>query len=382
MKHSFSRLTIFILFLATLVLPLGAQAQELPQDPNANITWPPPVYVLRGEFELHGTANLPNMTNYFIEFRPLNEDLTSDEEASWLPAALPSNARVVDDVLGTWNTTVVPDGLYEIRMTLNVSSGSPVFVIVSPVRVENEPPFGITPTVPPTPTTLPTEQAIPTLVPTPTALDLTPRAEAVTGINVRQGDSTFYPVITGMAAGETAPIVGISSTGSGWYQIELPNGRRGWVAPTVVNTTGDVNNLPRVAPPPPPPPTATPTPATAANLVINSLTIAPDPPSCRETFTVTVRVLNAGTGATNASGTLLLQDIHAASGAVTASTNGGFPALNPGQTFDVVMRLTVDTFYEEAHRLTIAVDSLAQIPETNEGDNSAVRDYTLRRGDC
>src|SRR5690606_30714518 len=81
-------LLLMLLMFLLLVLPL--QAQDFDVDPNAHITWPPPVYVLRGSFELRGTANLPNQTSYFIEYRPLNDDLTSDEDAPWLPAMLPA----------------------------------------------------------------------------------------------------------------------------------------------------------------------------------------------------------------------------------------------------------------------------------------------------
>lgn len=373
---------VFLLLIVAL-LPFGAQAQGFTVDPNANITWPPPVYVLSGTFELRGTANLPNQASYFIEFRQLNNDLTVRETAPWTPATLPSPAKVVDNVLGAWNTAVAPDGLYEIRMTINVTSGSPVYVVVSPVRVQNTPPpFAITPTQVVLPTPTPFTQVLPTLVPTPTAIDLTPRAEIVTGANVRQGDSTIYPVIAGLVAGEIVPVVGLSNTGSGWYYIELPNGRRGWVAPSVVRISGDVRNLPRVAPPPPPPPTATPTPAAQANLVISSLTISPDPPRCQQTFTITARILNNGTGPTSTSGSVLVQDVYTGNGTIAASTNGGFPVLNPGQTFDVVMRLTVSVYYEETHRLTVVADSPAQIVETNETDNAYIRDYTLRRADC
>ncbi len=378
---------LVFLLLVCVMLPLSAQAQDFTVDPNANISWPPPVYVLSGAFELRGTANLPNQISYFLEYRQLNDDLTARETVPWTPATLPNAAKVVDAVLGTWNTAVAPDGLYEIRMTINVSSGSPVYSIVSPVRVQNTPPpFAITPTAVFLPTLVPTStpfsQILPTLVPTPTALDLTPRAEIVTGANVRQGDSTIYPVIAGLVAGEIVPVVGLSNTGSGWYYIELPNGRRGWVAPSVVRITGDVRNVPRVAPPPPPPPTATPTPVAQANLVISSLTLSPDPPRCQQTFTITARILNNGTGPTSTSGSVLLQDVYSGNGTVTASTNGGFPVLNPGQSFDVVMRLTVSVYYEEVHRLTVVADSLAQIVEINETDNASVRDYTLRRGDC
>ncbi|HEX2621663.1 MAG TPA: hypothetical protein VHL11_16005, partial [Phototrophicaceae bacterium] len=38
-------------------------------DPNLVITYPPAVYVVRGQVEIRGTANLPGMLNYFLEFR-------------------------------------------------------------------------------------------------------------------------------------------------------------------------------------------------------------------------------------------------------------------------------------------------------------------------
>src|SRR5687767_9759304 len=113
-------LLVGMLILMLMSMGLTAQAQTAtptvePVNPNANVSWPPPVYVLRGQFTLRGSANLPNMSNYFIEFRPLNPDATVvDEDALWTPATLPSTAAVQDDVLGVWNTTSAVDGLYEL----------------------------------------------------------------------------------------------------------------------------------------------------------------------------------------------------------------------------------------------------------------------------
>ena len=46
------------------------------------------------------------------------------------------------------------------------------------------------------------------------------------------------------------------------------------------------------------------------------------------------------------------------------------------------MRLTIDTYFNETHRLTVTADSSGQIPEINEGDNTVVRDYKLRKANC
>jgi hypothetical protein len=236
------------------------------QDPNAQIAWPPPIYVLRGEVGIRGTANLPDMVSYFLEFRPLNPDFTQAAETiPWVPATLPARGPVIDDVLGVWNTTTAPDGPYELRLVINLSSGQPVRTRLSPLRIENNPPpFAVTPTpvIIPTliPATLLPPQQLPTLVPTPTAFNLTPVAVAVTNANVRAGDNTSYPIVGSLVANQQVAVVGRSNTGSGWWVVELPDGKRGWVAPSVVQVSGDLRGLPLLSPPATPTPIASPTP--------------------------------------------------------------------------------------------------------------------------
>ena len=385
---------LLLLLILLLALPLTVSAQIVTPEPNPNasITWPPPVYVVRGEFPIRGTANLPNMTNYFIEFRPLNADLTPQSDNNvWLPAILPSTSPVQDNVLGMWNTTLVNDGLYELRLTVNVSQGTAVTQIVSPLRIENVPsPFAATPV----PTQLPTA-LIPTqppATPVPTQ-DLTPRvtiSSSPSG-NVRQGDSIFYNIITSLPTDTTARILGISNRNTGWYQIQLDNGQIGWVSPTIVTTSGDLSALPRIEPPPPPPPTPTPIPtaipATAipssqANLVAGNISLDPGQPSCAQTFTVHFDVANLGSEATTMSGTVSLVDTRAADGSQQGNTIGGFPVLQPGVTFNVSMPLTISTYYNEQHNITLVIDPSNQIPETNTGDNSRSISYTLQKGSC
>lgn len=392
------KLRLVLLIMLLLSITLTAQAQTAtpsatPTNPNATITWPPPVYAVQGQFQIRGSANLPNMVSYFIEYRPLNADLSLPaENAPWFPATLPSRAPVLDNVLGVWDTTTEQDGLYQLRMTINVQGGTPVYVLVSPLRILNELPPFVQPIATQPPVALPTLQAAtpqiqPTtpLLPTPTQFDPTPRAIATTNGNVRRGDSTVYEVISSLTVNQEVPIVALSATGSGWYQIQLPNGARGWVAPSVVQVTGDLSGLPRIVPPPPPSPTpipATATPITQANLIVQSISFTPDPPVCKGTFTITARILNNGTGPTSASASISIQDIHVASGTVTQTTIGGVPVLSAGQSFDALIPITVSTFFEEGHRVNIAVDSLNQVPELNEFDNGASKDYTLGKGTC
>lgn len=258
------RLLLLILLITATAVVSAQSIAPTEVNPDANITWPPPVYVLRGEVTVRGTANVTGMNAFFLEYRPLNEDLTpQDEDVAWLPATLPTMATVTDDILGVWDTTVEPDGVYELRLRINVTGGDPVTAEVRPLRIENEPPpFAVTAT--PFPTITPaasvTPLPLPTLPPTPTAFDPTPRVSTGLSANVRAGDSTGYPIVGDLQPGETARLIGRSSTGSGWFYIELPNGTRGWIAGGIVTVSGDVNSVPFVDPPATPTPTASPTP--------------------------------------------------------------------------------------------------------------------------
>ncbi len=77
------------------------------------------------------------------------------------------------------------------------------------------------------------------------------------GLNVRAGDSTLFPTVGQLASGEMAKVLGISSGGSGWYQIQMNNGVIGWVAPGYVELIGAAV-LERITPPVPPTLTFTP----------------------------------------------------------------------------------------------------------------------------
>lgn len=382
-----SRLAVLIL-LAVLMLTVSVSAQNStptpPPNPNANITWPPPVYVVRGQFTVRGSANLPNMTGYFLEYETLNANLSAPTPELWLPATLPNASAVQDGELGVWNTTAVPDGIYNLRLTINVQNSTPVQVVVGPLRVENTPsPFAATAT-PFVPTAVPT-QILPTLPPTPTAFDPTPRATAALNANVRSGDGTNYPVIAGLTQGESVPIVGVSSLGTGWYLVQLANGTRGWVAPTVVTVTGNIGSVPLIQPPPPPVPTAIPataTPVSNVNLVAGNYSFDPPSPKCNQTFNIYIDVANFGTQA-NGSGVIGIQDFRNADNSLQGSTIGAIPSIAPGATVKVgPIPLTISTFYNEQHRLVISLDPSNLIPETNKTDNVKVALYTLEKAAC
>jgi uncharacterized protein YraI len=366
-----------------------------PMNPAANITYPMPVYVVRDAVDIRGTVTLPTMSNYFVEFRPLVLDAIPSPEAErpWFPATLPQTQPVMDNILGTWNTFTAPDGIYELRLTINTTTGIPEYIRLSPIRVHNDVPDFLQDELAQQVVT-----AIPTLAPpasratlaaTPTPLGSgQPQLIALVDANVRTGDSTQYDGVGFLFAGESAQVVGRSSFGTGWYYIQLENGRRGFIAPSVVRTEGNMANLPVIDPPPPPTPIPTntpvntPTPVTSANLVISDVEVSPIRPVCNETYILSVIIKNEGTGATSTAGTIAVMDTRTADGTVVESTVGAFPALGAGEEFIGIIPVTVSAFTNEQHTVSIQIDSAGVIPETNEADNAVTVVYELARGAC
>ncbi len=403
-KHRWAILALAIAAALTglglVAAPHAAQAQTSTTNPNVVISFPPPVYVVRGVVEVRGTVNLPNIANYFLEVRPLGDDLQPLSETDpFLPASLPQTGVRIDDVLLEWDTTVLPDGLYQIRLRANVSRQGPTDFVVGPLRVENDIPDFLVELLQPTPTNTitpstsviviggtPTPGGViisrPTLAATPSPTG-DPTVTANTDANVRSGDSTAYPVISVMLAGTQARILGLSSSGSGWYYIELDNGRRGFIAPSVVSVAGNVAGLQRIAPPPPPAtPTPTPLPFTG-DAIANGIGFSPLEPRCNEGFSVLVNVTNIGSTAFATGGTVTIRNVHLGSSTITNTATGSFPALAPGQNFVVNIPLLVSTFGGQDHQITAIVDSGNNIVEENENNNTFTSmPYRLRRAGC
>ncbi|MGJ3239272.1 MAG: CARDB domain-containing protein [Anaerolineae bacterium] len=390
----FSLIVVFAVMIAFVSSAQEITPRTVPaDDADIAITYPPAVWVMSDSVEIIGTADLLNMSNYLIEYRELrfDDDETdpNEDEIEWFPATLPGSSAVRNDVLGTWNTTTVRDGLYEMRLVINLSDGTQEIFPVSPLRVENDPQdsfagLPLASTLQPTPTNLPGGGGPrPTLQPTPTNIGTgDPVVTAVTDANIRSGDDTSYPRVDALFRNEQAVVLGISSSGSGWFYVETVDGQRGFIAPSTVRFDGNIATLRFINPPATPTPLPTATPATTANLQISGIELSPSIPQCGESFDILINVTNSGTGATSSSGTLTVIDRNNRTGATTASTVGGFPVIQPNGNFVVVATLTVDTFFEETHTIVVTVDSDNQIPETNEGDNTSSVSYVLAQATC
>lgn len=356
-----------LLWLMLVLLALAGAPSAFAQDTSpagqnsVEILWPPPVSEVWSSGDVIGTAAVPGMSYYYLEYLPLNDDLSMPDNAPWIPATIGIEKPVINGVLATLDTTLVTDGLYALRLVVNTREGQSYTDTVSPIRVNNErmtaytervidealvaagvkPPTEVEPTQPPQPTPV-----------TPSEPTLTPAA-GLGSINIRRCDlvdNYRCSVLGYLSAGENARVLAKSSNGTGWFQIQTPSGLIGWVSPTVAAVSGNTDGLPVVAPPAPlPPPVIDPT-AVPSNVVPNGLAIVGGTAICNQPFTVQVNIANVG-GTIAAPGSVSLQDVNVRTGEVTYSTSAAYPAINPGGNFVASFTVLVSVYFNEQHEL-------------------------------
>ncbi len=375
-------ISLFLVVLCLLVLPVAAQEAE---EATAEISWPPPVYVLRGEVSLRGTVNLPGMSTFFIEYRGLDDDLSAPDTRAWLPTTLPSSTPVVDGVLGTWDTGQVPDGLYELRLNVATGAGDVTQLVVGPLRVENEGMMADDMTMVMEDKMEEMEQMMP-------VSDGSPAVTARLNANVRSGDSTRFRIIGVLRNGESAPALGISSRGSGWFHIELSDGRLGWISPTVVNASGAIDSLAQIVPPPlPPPPLVRPTVVPTGDVDLVAGHMRHSSPGgvikCGIGFEVEVDVANFGSTPSPGGRVLFLDYGLKNDGGrlddVAQTEIGEFPPIQPGQTVGARAWLTVSRHVKRNHVIYAQINFDNAIPErTTANNNTQMGLYRLQEGNC
>ena len=140
------------------------------QDPSTiAITFPASGDVIHGEVLVTGTTDILGFTSSQVDF-----SYASNPTDTWF-ALQTSTQSVTDSTLATWDTTLISDGDYVLRLQVFMEEGT-VQEITVQVRIQNDTPI-VTPTfvVTPTPNKLDIGLPTPFLVaasPTPT---LTPR---------------------------------------------------------------------------------------------------------------------------------------------------------------------------------------------------------------
>jgi len=142
-----------------LVLLLSA-AQD---SPAPTLTAPLAGDILRGQITITGTTDIPNFLSAQLDFA-----YASDPTGTWF-ALQTFSQPIVDSALTTWDTTVITDGDYNLRLRVSLADGTSQEVTV-PIKIQNDVPF-MTPT--PIPTTTP-ESITVHQIPTPFLLAASP----------------------------------------------------------------------------------------------------------------------------------------------------------------------------------------------------------------
>jgi hypothetical protein len=150
--------------------------QEPEQEGRVEITSPRQGDTVRGLVPITGTAFVPDFNNYALEF---GFDPNVDDQ--WFPVQEPVAQQVQDGTLGQWDTTIIADGNYQLRLRALRNDGTFDEVTVTGIAVSNAVPTvlptiapSLTPTATvgiatPGPSPTPLIQQPPTRTPRPTA---------------------------------------------------------------------------------------------------------------------------------------------------------------------------------------------------------------------
>jgi hypothetical protein len=163
MKRTGLRLIGVGMTLALTVTWLLASASAAPpgQQPVAKITSPRDNSKVRGQVLIMGTATHPEFWKYEVAYGP--EPNPTDQ---WPLIGAVHESQVAEGVLERWDTNLLPDGVYSLRLRVARRDGNYDEFFVRGVVVANKVPTETpTPAVTPTPTQTPTP-----LPPTPTVL--------------------------------------------------------------------------------------------------------------------------------------------------------------------------------------------------------------------
>ncbi len=156
------------------------------QTAQPAITAPQNGQILRGTIQIAGNLDIPNFSSAELAFGFASN---SADRSAWFTIQTFSQP-IKDSVLAAWDTTLITDGEYDLRLRVFLQDGTYQDVLISGLRIGNDIPL---PTPTPTETPVPTptnpiparnEQTIvPTITyPSPTPLPFNPASVTTTTI--------------------------------------------------------------------------------------------------------------------------------------------------------------------------------------------------------
>lgn len=150
-----------LIALCTVLISLSAAPAAAQEEGLAIITSPAPAQTVIGVVAVQGTAASPNFQRYRLEYA-----VQGSLEPEWF-SIVEIAQQVTNGTLALWDTTALPDGVYQLRLRVFLRSGAVLQTVVQGLNVINRSATAL-PTLPQPATPLAT--TFPTLGPSPTAL--------------------------------------------------------------------------------------------------------------------------------------------------------------------------------------------------------------------
>ena len=163
------------------------------QTAQPSITAPQNGQFLRGTVQISGNLDIPNFSSAELAFgfSSLQGSASSSSDNSAWFTIQTFSLPIKDAVLAAWDTTLITDGEYDLRLRVFLQDGTYQDVLISGLRIGNDIPL---PTSTPTETPVPTptnpiparnEQTIvPTITyPSPTPMPFNPASVTTSAIN-------------------------------------------------------------------------------------------------------------------------------------------------------------------------------------------------------
>ena len=122
------RAILILLITLTLASMTNAQESEL------KLTWSPVWNTITGTVDVVGSANIPNLFYFFLEAAPWDG---TGAAPTWTPVTSFIMSPVVDDVLGSWNTSRFEDGFYQLRLHALNSANESFHYALAPILINN-----------------------------------------------------------------------------------------------------------------------------------------------------------------------------------------------------------------------------------------------------
>ncbi len=155
-RRRLSWAAIISALITLLALPVGAA--PLKQDAQAIITSPTDGQTVSGNVSISGSATHPDFERYEIAYGP-----DPNPNDAW-QVFVNNNQQVTANTLGTWNTSVLVDGTYIIRLRVIRHDSNYNEAFVRGIQVSNQQPIGTPTSIPPAPTFGP-EATLPAIAP-------------------------------------------------------------------------------------------------------------------------------------------------------------------------------------------------------------------------